>query len=217
MTPEETRTSPEAETISGRDNLKQTGREAMDAARERADDLQHRATKAVGDMGVAAQEKTEEAKGRAADEINRTAEGLEAAAEDLEGSPLPQDLLREAAGGLRQISQAISKKSIGELTSDLSDFARRNPVSFLGGAAFAGFALARFARADRPVSSSYSSSYRREETSAAPYGTSPTGFRGEAPGMSERGVPAASPAPATGASAIDPVTTTGRTGGSTDV
>jgi hypothetical protein len=176
MRPEESQMRTETETISGRDNLKQTGQEALGAARERADDLQHRAAKAVGDMGVAAQERTEAAKGRAAEEINRTADGLEAAAKDLEGSPLPQDLLREAAGGLRQLSQAVSGRSIGELTSDLSDFARRNPVGFLGGAALAGFAMARFVRADRPGPRSYgSSSYGSGSTGSSSYGSGSTG------------------------------------------
>jgi hypothetical protein len=178
--------SPEAETVSGRENLKQTGQEAMTAARERAGELRADAEAAVGDLGEAAQQQTEAAKGRAAEEISRTAEGLETAADELEGSPLQQDLLREAAGGLKQISQAIEGRSIAQMTSDLSDFARRNPLGFLSGAALAGFALARFARAGRPATTSQG---------AYSAGTYPSGRAGYSPaspppyGSAERNTP----------------------------
>ena len=65
--------------------------------------------------------------------------------------PFQQDLLREAAGGLRQIAEAVEGKSIGTLAGDLTELSRQNPIAFLGGAALVGFALARFARASTPV------------------------------------------------------------------
>jgi ATP phosphoribosyltransferase regulatory subunit HisZ len=69
------------------------------------------------------------------------------AAEEMDGSPLQQDLLREAADGLKQIARAVEGKSIGAMAGELSEFGRHNPVAYLGGAALVGFALARFARA----------------------------------------------------------------------
>ena len=69
----------------------------------------------------------------------------------MDGSPLQQDLLREAAAGLKQIAHAVEGKSIGAMAGELSEFGRQNPVAYLGGAALVGFALARFARASTPA------------------------------------------------------------------
>ena len=69
----------------------------------------------------------------------------------MEGSPFQQDLLREAADGLKQIAHAVEGKSIGTMAAELSEFGRQNPVAYLGGAALVGFALARFARASTPA------------------------------------------------------------------
>ena len=69
----------------------------------------------------------------------------------MEGSPLQQDLLREAADGLKQIAHAVEGKSLGAMAAELSNFGRQNPVAYLGGAALVGFALARFARASTPA------------------------------------------------------------------
>ena len=77
----------------------------------------------------------------------------------MEGSPFQQDLLREAADGLKQIARAVEGKNIGTLAGDLADFGRRNPVAYLGGAALVGFALARFARASTPAGSTAASRF----------------------------------------------------------
>jgi len=130
-------------------DIRQTAQDAARAGAERLGSLKESAQAGIEDAKSAAVETTERAKTTAADEISRTAEGLEAAARELEGSP-QHELLHEAAEGLKQISHALDGKSIGELVSELSDFGRRNPLAYLGGAAFAGFALARFARASAP-------------------------------------------------------------------
>ena len=129
----------------------QTAREAGAAATERLSDLRDAALSSFDEAKSAAAEKVEETKDQAAGEIARTAQGLEAAAEEMEGSPLQQDLLREAAAGLKQIAHAVEGKSIGAMAGELSEFGRQNPVAYLGGAALVGFALARFARASTPA------------------------------------------------------------------
>ena len=118
---------------------------------ERLGDLRDAALSSLDEAKSAATEKVEETKDQAAGEIARTAQGLEAAAEEMEGSPLQQDLLREAADGLKQIAHAVEGKSIGAMAGELSEFGRQNPVAYLGGAALVGFALARFARASTPA------------------------------------------------------------------
>ncbi|MFQ6551811.1 hypothetical protein AAD018_005620 [Aestuariibius insulae] len=66
------------------------------------------------------------------------------------GSP-QQRTLDEIARGLTDASTALHTKTIGELATDLSQFARRNPALFLSGAAVLGFAATRFARASSPA------------------------------------------------------------------
>ena len=128
-------------------DLVQTARDAGAAAQERLGDLRDVALSSLEEAKSTASEKAGEAKALATDEIARTARGLEAAAAEMEGSPLQQDLLREAADGLKQIAHAVEGKSLGTMAADLSEFGRQNPVAYLGGAALVGFALARFARA----------------------------------------------------------------------
>ena len=131
-------------------DLVETARDAGAAAQERLVDLRNAAVTSLDEAKSAATEKIEETKDQAAGEIARTAEGLAAAAEEMEGSPFQQDLLREAADGLKQIARAVEGKSIGRMAGELSEFGRQNPVAYLGGAALVGFALARFARASTP-------------------------------------------------------------------
>ena len=140
-------TAPGEQTKPPESDLVQTAREAGAAAQERLGDLREAAVSSLDEAKSAATEKAGEAKAQAADEISRTARGLEAAAEEMEGSPLQQDLLREAADGLKQIAHAVEGKSLGRMAAELSEFGRQNPVAYLGGAALVGFALARFARA----------------------------------------------------------------------
>ena len=132
-------------------DLIQTAREAGAAAQERLGGLRDAAQSSFDEARSTATEKAGEAKDQAAGEIARTARGLEAAAEEMEGSPFQQDLLREAADGLKQIARAVEGKSIGAMAAELSEFGRQNPVAYLGGAALVGFALARFARASTPA------------------------------------------------------------------
>lgn len=57
------------------------------------------------------------------------------------------NLVRQAASGLEDVSKSIHGKSVQDLTRSAADFARRQPAAFLIGAALAGVALGRFARA----------------------------------------------------------------------
>ena len=144
-------TEPNEQTKPTESDLVQTARDAGAAAQERLGDFRDAALSSLDEAKSAATEKVEETKDQAAGEIARTAQGLAAAAEEMEGSPFQQDLLREAADGLKQIAHAVEGKSIGTMAAELSEFGRQNPVAYLGGAALVGFALARFARASTPA------------------------------------------------------------------
>jgi hypothetical protein len=145
LTPEnELRYEPGAEP----ESLSEVGAKAAEVARRKGEEIREE----LGAARDAAAERAEATIDRAAEDVARTARALEDAARGLEGGGMPQGLLREASGALTQLSQAMRGRSLSELVGELSDFGRRNPPAFLGGAALAGFALARFgvASAARP-------------------------------------------------------------------
>ena len=83
----------------------------------------------------------------AAEEVAGVASALRKAADEMrDGSP-QQRTMAQIANGLADASEAVGTKDLGELAGDLSGFARRSPLVFLGGAALVGFAAARFAKA----------------------------------------------------------------------
>lgn len=53
---------------------------------------------------------------------------------------------RKLADGLDSIAQALEANSLGDMSREIQDFARRNPALFIGGAALAGFMAGRFMR-----------------------------------------------------------------------
>jgi hypothetical protein len=83
-----------------------------------------------------------------------TADALDAAAKELQEHSLQRSLLGEASRGLAGLSRAMEGRSVGELVGNLAEFGRRNPAAFLGGAALAGFAVARLATASAPADGS---------------------------------------------------------------
>ena len=91
------------------------------------------------------------AKDGVADEVNDVASALRKAAGDMRGGSVQERTMSQIASGLADVSETIRGKDLSELSGDLSAFARRNPVAFLGGAALLGFAATRFAKATRPV------------------------------------------------------------------
>lgn len=116
--------------------LGSAGEEIRDTARQTADDMRRHATDMAGG-----------AKDHAAGEANKVADALRDAARNLsDGSPQAR-ALSQIADGLANAASSVEGRDIGELTQDLTQFARRNPVAFLGGAALLGFAASRFARA----------------------------------------------------------------------
>jgi hypothetical protein len=95
--------------------------------------------------------RTEDAKQGLAREVSTTAEALDAASRELQENSLQRSLLSEASKGLASMSQALQGRSVDELVADVAEFGRRNPAAFLGGAALAGFAVARLATASAPA------------------------------------------------------------------
>lgn len=61
-----------------------------------------------------------------------------------------QSILTQAGAAVEDATNRLRERSIPDLVEDVSTFARRNPLLFLGGAALAGFAAARFLSASAP-------------------------------------------------------------------
>lgn len=134
-------------TGAGTAGVKQTAAEAKQQAEATAERLKTEARDGVDAARRAVEDKAEREKDRAAGSLADTANALdEAASHANDGSP-QQQLLSEAARGLSALADSAKGKSVGDMVGDVADFARKNPVAFLGGAALAGFAAARFAKA----------------------------------------------------------------------
>ncbi len=119
----------EAETTDTPASVKSAAQDAMDAAR--------------GEVAARA----EASKETVASGVSDVAAALRTAAGELRSGSPQERTLGQIAETLADASSAIRDKDLGEAAHDLSAFARRNPLIFLGGAALVGFAVTRFARA----------------------------------------------------------------------
>lgn len=98
----------------------------------------------------------------ASQEVKGVASALRTAAEEMrEGSP-QERTFSQIAEGLADASDSMRDKDLGEMAGAVSDFAKRNPMVFLGTAALIGFAATRFAKASGGAASG-SSDYGRQD------------------------------------------------------
>jgi hypothetical protein len=87
----------------------------------------------------------EKQKQAGAEQIGGVARAVHGVAAGLENElPFAAPYVREAAAKLESASDALKQKSVDDLAKSIGDFARAQPVAFLGGAVLAGFVLARF-------------------------------------------------------------------------
>ncbi|MEX2617634.1 MAG: hypothetical protein WD767_16210 [Alphaproteobacteria bacterium] len=159
----------------------ETDRQASRDVQNQADTAASRIREEVGGQVENAKstlvDRAEREKGHLAGSLSQTADALKNSADNLDENSTPRQLLSEAASGLRSIADEMEGKSVGELANSLSQFARRNPAAFLGGAALAGFAISRFAKASRDDQTGSGTPQARESTTArqtaTPTSTSP--------------------------------------------
>lgn len=115
--------------------LKQDAEETLEQAKQRA-------------RSAAAEQKD-----AAAERMGGYAHALKTASDDLRdrGEGFAAQYVQQAAGGVERVSEAIRERDVDDLIGTVEDFARRQPVAFLGGAVAAGFGLARLMKssADR--------------------------------------------------------------------
>lgn len=96
------------------------------------------------------------AKGALAAEGLRLAESLRQTATEYGVDDLPAKALAAVSNGVADLSDGLRGRSIGSVLTDIQAFARRNPATFLAGAAITGFALVSIARSTKNLTSNNS-------------------------------------------------------------
>lgn len=135
------------------DRVRAAATREADSAREEASragqSVRSEASRLASGAKEKAMEQAEAGKSIAAENLNDFTAAVRKASEELgeRDQSMAANLVREAASGLEQVAGAIQGKSVQELTRSVAGFARRQPAAFLIGAALAGVALGRFARA----------------------------------------------------------------------
>ncbi len=150
--------------------VKTTARAASDEVKSRAGDMVDTVTTEAGNYAT-------EAKVAAADGVKDVASALRTAADDMRSGSAQERTFSQIADGLADASDAMRDKDLGEIVGVINDFAKRNPLVFLGSAALIGFAATRFAKASgdgASQSSDFSSSVsaNRMKQPRESYGTS---------------------------------------------
>lgn len=117
-----------------------------------------------------------ERKSAGVERVKRVAGAIDRAAGELdEEAPQAARYVRLAAEELRNASEAVAGRDVGDLLDVVQDFARRQPAIFIGATALAGFAVVRF------LMTSGSRDERRREDDAADFGGG-VAVAGNAPG-----------------------------------
>lgn len=92
----------------------------------------------------------EQSKESVAEEVSSVSSALRSASDEMRAGSPQEQIVGQVAGTLADVSDSIRGQDIGDMVNSATDFARRNPLVFLGGAALFGFAAARYAKASDP-------------------------------------------------------------------
>jgi hypothetical protein len=114
-----------------RERIASAGREAVDEAKRRADDLYRNTTRGAGRVA------------------NQASDAVDGAADAL--ADRGQERLSQAAHALsermRGLSGYLENRGLDDLITDATRLAQRNPALFIAGGVAIGFALSRFLKA----------------------------------------------------------------------
>jgi hypothetical protein len=91
----------------------------------------------------------------AADGATKAADAAEAAASDYSDDSLQARAARQVADQVEGLAAQLRSADFATVARDASDFARKNPALFIGGAALLGFAATRFLKARDPARVDY--------------------------------------------------------------
>ncbi|TNF22629.1 MAG: hypothetical protein EP318_03200 [Rhodobacteraceae bacterium] len=183
-----------------------TGTTDPQTAKSATEDLARQADSAARDLGETvaqdARDRAEDAREGVAEDISSVSQALRRASDDLrDGSPQERSF-GAAANALADLAETVRDKDLGQMVDELGDFARRNPMAFLGGAALLGFAGVRMAKASQRArladdADATRPSYRGDPARGAT-GAGPVTATGTNRGDPARGATGAAPVTATG-------------------
>ncbi|THH38146.1 hypothetical protein E4Z66_00795 [Aliishimia ponticola] len=97
----------------------------------------------VSSIASSAQAQADATADQIASSVDRASSTLRNAASSLRDGSFQERSFGQLAAGLADAADAIRDKDLGQLGRDVSGFAKRNPVVFVGGAALLGYAVAR--------------------------------------------------------------------------
>lgn len=117
-----------------------------------ADQAKTVADDTVDSISTEAKSKADEIKSSVADEVSGISSALRTAADEMRRGSPQERTFSQIADGLADASEAMRDKDLGTMVRDVSQFARRNPLAFLGGAVLIGFVATRFAKASDETS-----------------------------------------------------------------
>lgn len=127
---------------------KEAAQQVLSKAKDKAGEM---AGRAYGEVRDQAETKVSEQKSQLARELSAVAENLKQVDDNLHNveqeTPIVGMTGKYTGSLARQIERTahyLDTREVGEMVSDLEDFARRNPAVFIGGAFAAGLLLARF-------------------------------------------------------------------------
>ena len=121
--------------------------EVSTVASDVATDLKSRAREISDTLTSQATSYAGQARDTVADEVGSVASALRSAADEMRSGSAAERTFSQIADGLADASEAMRDKDLGQIVGTLTDFARRNPMLTMGGAALLGFAATRFAKA----------------------------------------------------------------------
>jgi hypothetical protein len=150
------------------DTVKDRGADFMEAAKDVAGDATDKINDAVAQK-----------KHAGAEYIGRVAETIRRAGREVEKEmPFIGPYVTQAASQIDKVGNSVRNGELNDVVSGVQDFARRQPVAFLGIATLAGFAAVRFVKsapADGLKSSSRGTS--NFATAASNYAAAEKGYR----------------------------------------
>ncbi|GLO69275.1 hypothetical protein MACH17_07920 [Phaeobacter inhibens] len=120
-----------------------------------------------------ARARAEEAQAQAAGEAAAVARAADAAASELPQGSFQAEAAQQLAQGLEQFADKVRTADLDKVLRDTGDFARKNPMLFLGGAALLGFAATRFLKSTAPEEDRAATS--ADDITDDPWGTHETG------------------------------------------
>ena len=99
----------------------------------------------------------ETARDTAAEKAQNVANAAGAAASEFDVGSLQARAAQQVADQVEGLANKLRSSDLNTVTRDISDFARKNPALFIGGAALLGFAATRFLKARDPHHVDYGS------------------------------------------------------------